>query len=142
MPVEVDRATAEDFYRACAARDREAILAFFAEDAVWTYRGPPDVLPFCGQHHGKAAVGEVYRRMYDFIDVIAFETPFLVVEDHTSAAMICVRGRLLKSDRIVTARVAHFIRWRANRIVEFHAVLDSLDHVEQVLGHELVPSAA
>jgi len=80
--------------------------------------------------------------MFDFIDISKFTTPFLVVEGDRSAAMIRVRGTLVKSGRIVTARVAHFIRWRGDRIVEFHALLDSLDHVEQVLGQELMPSVA
>jgi len=142
MPTAGNRRTVENFYRACAARDRARIVAFFHDDAVWSYCGPPAVLPFCGQHHGKAAVDEVYRRMFDFIEVSDFETPFLLVEGDKSAAMFCVRGRLSKSGRTVTARGAHFIRWRAGHIVAFHAMLDSLDHVEQVLDHELMPSAA
>jgi ketosteroid isomerase-like protein len=142
MSAEIERNTVESFYRAIAERDRERMLSFFDDDATWAYWGPPDVLPFCGQLRGKAAVGEVYRRMFEFIDVSDFKTTFLVVEDDRSAAMIGIRGTLSKSGRIATARVAHFIRWRADCIVEFHALLDSLDHVEQVLGHELVPSAA
>ena len=142
MPAEVESSTVENFYRAIAERDQERIVPFFDDDAVWTYSGPPDLLPFCGQYRGKAAVSEVYRRIYDFIDINNFTMPFLVVNGDQSAAMICLRGRLIKSDRTVTARCAHFMRWRANRIVAFHGVLDSLDHVEQVLGHELVPPAA
>jgi len=142
MSAKVERSTVESFYRAIVERDRERMLSFFADDAVWSYCGPPDVLPFCGQHHGKEAVRDLYRRMFEFIHVSDFKTTFLVVENDRSAAMVCIRGTLSKSGRIVTARVAHFIQWRDEHIVAFHALLDSLDHVEQVLGHELVPSAA
>jgi ketosteroid isomerase-like protein len=139
MPGEIDRTIVERFYEACAVRDLERLMTFFAPDVAWTYRGPPSVLPYCGEYHGKDAVRDRYDRLFRFNTLHVFDLSALVVERDRSAALIKTRTTLPPDERKVVSRFSHFMRWRDGQIVEFRGMLDSLDTVEQVLNQELVP---
>jgi ketosteroid isomerase-like protein len=139
MPGEIDRAIVERFYEACAARDLDQLMAFFAPDVTWVYRGPPTVLPYCGEYHGRDAVRGRYEKMFRFNRLCKLEIDSLVVERDRSAALIKSWTELHPGQRKVVNRFSHFLRWQNGQIVEFRAMLDSLDVVEQVLNQELVP---
>lgn len=144
MATHLDRQTVERYYAACARRDPDLMVEFFHDEATWIYSGPPSVLPYCGRHKGKPAIREAYRRMFDFLVMVEFTPQMQAVDGDVSATLVEFHGRDPRSGRIVTSRFAHFIRWRDGRIIEFRAIVDSLDAVEQVLGHELplVPADA
>lgn len=139
MPGEIDRVIVERFYEACAVRDLDLIMTFFAPDVAWTYRGPPSVLPYCGEYHGRDAVRGRYEKMFRFNKLCKLEVYSLVVERDRSAALIKSWTELPPGQRKVVNRFSHFLRWRDGQIVEFRGMLDSLDVVEQVLNQELVP---
>jgi ketosteroid isomerase-like protein len=113
-------------------------MTFYAPDVMWTYRGPPSVLPYCGEFHGKDAVRARYVKLFDFNRLCKFEVYTLVVERDRSAALI-KSWTALPGERRVVNRFSHFLKWRNGLIVEFRGMLDSLDAVEQVLNQELVP---
>ena len=48
-------------------------------------------------------------------------------------------GRSARSGcgRVISYRLAHFVRFRAGKIVRNLSIIDSFDAVEQVLGHPL-----
>jgi ketosteroid isomerase-like protein len=51
--------------------------------------------------------------------------------------IVQVRLRQRATDRIIHLLVAHFIRFRAGRIIELREFMDSFDAVQQVLGSEI-----
>ena len=55
-PAAVPRPVVHAFYQALASRDPARIAPFIDDDVRWTIVGPVDVLRFCGERRGKAAV--------------------------------------------------------------------------------------
>ena len=53
---DLNRLSAEGFYRALASRDGARIAAYLSDDVDWMSMGPVEMLSFCGPRGGKAAV--------------------------------------------------------------------------------------
>jgi ketosteroid isomerase-like protein len=134
----VPRAVVEAFYRALANRDMNAVATFLDERVVWTISGPVDILPFCGERVGKDDVMKLLMR-----DSPAFLSdrrfvPSMTLVDGDGAAVL---GRLTGSKRddghAISYRIAHFIKFRDEKVVEYMSIIDSFDAVEQMLGYNL-----
>ena len=140
----VPRALVEAFYRAYAARDIDKVGEFLADDVTWTISGPVDLLRFCGTRHGKAAALDMIgRQISEVYRVISFVPDAILVDGEWAASINRLSAQLSKCQRIISFRLAHFLRFRAGKIIEMRAIIDSYDAVEQVLGQQLaVPVAA
>jgi ketosteroid isomerase-like protein len=137
MTEAVPRAIVEAFYKAYAARDAEKVAEFLDDDVEWTISGPVEFLPFCGKRHGKAAVLELIRRSVPAIfEVFSFISDSMVVDGDRVATLnsLAATGH---DGRVIRYRLAHFMRFRAGKVIENLSLLDSFDAVEQVLGHPL-----
>jgi ketosteroid isomerase-like protein len=134
----VPRAVVDGFYRALADRDMDALARYLDDDVVWTIGGPIDILPFCGQRKGKALVMKLLDR-----DIPALLTgrrfvPNATLVDGDRAAVF---GRLTATKRVgghaISYRIAHFMRFRDEKVIEYISIIDSFDAVEQMLGRSL-----
>jgi ketosteroid isomerase-like protein len=137
MTEAVPRAVVEAFYKAYAARDAKKVAEFLDDNVEWTISGPVDFLPFCGKRYGKAAVLELIEQGVPAIfEVFSFISDSMVVDGDQVATLnrLAARGR---GGRIIRYRLAHFMRFRAGKLIENLSLLDSFDAVEQVLGHPL-----
>jgi len=138
MAYAVPRAVAETFYKVYAAREIEKIAAFLHDDVEWTISGPVDVLPFCGVHRGKADVLDlIKRRVPEVLRVFSFLPDEFLVEDDQVATLNRLSARRTDDGRVISYRVANFIRFRDDKVIENLSLLDSFDAVEQLLGHSL-----
>ncbi|HEY5217692.1 MAG TPA: nuclear transport factor 2 family protein [Pseudolabrys sp.] len=138
MAYAVPRAVAEAFYKVYAAREIEKIAAFLHDDVQWTISGPVDVLPFCGVHRGKADVLDlIKRRVPEVIRVFSFLPDEFLVEGDQVATLNRLSARRTDDGRVISYRVANFIRFRDDKVIENLSLLDSFDAVEQLLGHSL-----
>ena len=138
MAYAVPRAVAEAFYKVYAAREIEKIAAFLHDDVQWTISGPVDVLPFCGVHRGKADVLDlIKRRVPEVLRVFSFLPDEFLVEGDQVATLNRLSARRTDDGRVISYRVANFIRFRDDKVIENLSLLDSFDAVEQVLGHSL-----
>jgi len=138
MTQSVSRAVVEAFYDAYGKWDVRRVGEFLADDVEWTISGPVDVLEFCGTHRGKAAVMDAMRcAARQALDVTRFEPSTMLIDGDRVATLNRVWGRHKGHDRVISYRVAHFMRFRDGKVVENLALLDSFDAVEQVLGHPL-----
>jgi ketosteroid isomerase-like protein len=134
----VNRKTVEGFYRALASRDAGRIASFLCEDVDWMSIGPVELLHFCGPRRGRAAVVEVFERLIPaVVDVTSYVTDFLLVDGDSAAAFNRITGRQLATGRVVTCRLANFMRFRDGKICEYRSLMDSLDAVEQIIGQRL-----
>ena len=52
----VTRSTVQAFYEAYLKLDTKRVAQFLDDDIDWIISGPVDVLAYCGQRRGKAAV--------------------------------------------------------------------------------------
>jgi ketosteroid isomerase-like protein len=133
----VPRSVVEAFYKAYAARDADRVAEFLDDDVEWTISGPVDVLPFCGTRHGKAAVLDLIERKVPAVfRVFSFVADAMLVDGDRVATLNRLSAR--SSDgRVISYRLAHFMRFRDGKVVENISLIDSFDAVEQVLGYPL-----
>jgi len=131
------RPIVEDFYRASAERDIARAIALIDDDVDWLVQGPVDVFAFFGQRRGKAAVLDGYREVARRLDITGYEVEALLVEGDRAAAMIRLTSIVRATGKVMTVRTSQFSRFRAGKMVEMRAVLDSYDMVEQTIGRVL-----
>jgi hypothetical protein len=51
--------------------------------------------------------------------------------------MLSILSGVMPCQRKISYRVAHFIRFRDQKVSEFCSIIDSFDAAEQVLGHAI-----
>jgi ketosteroid isomerase-like protein len=138
MSYSVPRAVVEAFYEAYAARDIERTAAFIDDDVHWTVSGPVDLLAFCGVRRGKAAVLDMMRRQVaEVFSIYSFVTDSMLIEGDQVATFNRLSARMGKDGRVISYRLAHFMRFRDGKVVENLSLIDSFDAAEQVLGYPL-----
>ena len=138
MSYTVPRSLVDAFYAAYATRDVTKIAPFLDDDIQWTISGPVDVLPFCGVHRGKANVLDLIgRQVPAVLRVFSFVADAILVEGDQAAMLNRQIARRTDDNRVISYRVANFLRFRDGKVVENLSLLDSFDAVEQVLGHPL-----
>ena len=138
MVMPISRARVEDFLKAYAARDLNKIAPFLDDNVQWKISGPIDVLPYCGMHHGKAAVIDLIGRQVPAVmKVFSFEPEILLIDGDDAATLTRLSARRTADGRIISYRIANFFRFRDDLLISNASLLDSFDAAEQVLGHSL-----
>ncbi|MGH6664239.1 MAG: nuclear transport factor 2 family protein [Pseudolabrys sp.] len=138
MSYAVPRAVVEAFYAAYASRDVVRIAPFLADDIQWTISGPVDYLQFCGTHRGKAAVLDLIERQVPAVlRTFSFVPDSIVVDGEHVATLSRQSSKRALDGRVISYRVANFMRFRDDQVIENLSLLDSFDAVEQVLGQPL-----
>jgi ketosteroid isomerase-like protein len=139
MAYAVSRSVVDSFCKVYAARDADKIAQFLDNDVEWTISGPVDLLPFCGTHRGKADVLDLIKRQVpNVIRVFSFAVETILVEGDQLAMLHRQSATRTDDGRVISFRVANFIRFRDGKVVKNLSLLDSFDAVEQVLGHPLI----
>ena len=139
----VSRKTVQAFYEAYAKRDQARLADLIDDDVVWTITGPVDLMDFCGTRHGKAAALDLFGPQIPGNFKITGFKPEAILVDGDRASMIGRLSGLRRVDgRRISYQLAHFIRFRDNKIVEFRSLIDSFDAAEQLLGHSIDLSSA
>ena len=134
----VQRDVVEAFYAAYAVRDSAVFADFLDDDVEWTISGPVDVLPYCGTHRGKAAVRDLFRRRVpEVFSGFNLVRNSILVDGDRVATLNRLTARHADDGRVVSYRLAHFLRFRDNKVMANLSLIDSYDAVEQVLGHSL-----
>ncbi len=138
MAPSIDRKTVMDFYDALASRDARRIIGFVGDPVDWLLIGPVEFMHFCGQRRTRAEVFELFDRMIPAVlDVTGYVQEYLLTDRDTAAALNRLTAVQRSSGRVISYRVANFMRFRDGQIVEFRAVTDTFDAVEQMLGHQV-----
>ena len=138
MSSPVSRELVEAFYRAYTQHDADKVAEFLADDAVWSISGPIDVLPFCGLRQGKAAVIELIKRdLPALFAPVRFEQGAMLIDGERVASLFRLTARRRDDGRVISYRLAHFLRFRGDKIIENVSLIDSFNAVEQVIGHSL-----
>ena len=136
MPV--SRQRVRDFYEARMSRDADAIAQFLHDDVEWTVAGPIDLFPFCGQHHGKAAVIDAMVRVAPSVfKITKLNLDELLIDGDRAAAFNRLAATQSGTGRTITYQRAEFFLFRDNRILVYRSILDSFDAAEQMLGHSI-----
>jgi len=135
---DLNRGLAEGFYRALASRDACRIASYLGDDVDWMSIGPVEMLSFCGPRRGKAAVMEVFERLIPaVVDVTSYVTDILLVDGDRAAGLNRLTGRLHATGRVITCRLANFMRFHDGKICEYRSLMDSFAAVEEFIGQRL-----
>ena len=135
---DLNRRLAEGFYRALASRDARRIEAYLSDDVDWMSIGPVEMLSFCGPRRGKAAVVEVFGDLIPaVVDVTSCVTEVLVVDGDRAAGLNRLTGRLHATGRVITCRLANFLRFQDGKVCEYRSLMDSFAAVEEFIGQRL-----
>ena len=138
MTHSVSHETIDAFCEAYFYHDAGKVAEFLHDDVSWTISGPVDVLPYCGLHQGKAAVLDLVGRLVPSVyRVVNFVQDSILVDGDRVATLNRMSGRRCDDGRILSYRLAHFLRFRGGKLLEMLSLIDSFDAVEQVLGHPL-----
>jgi ketosteroid isomerase-like protein len=124
-------------HRAINERQREDLEALIDDDVDWAIYGPIDMFPFLGARRGKAAVIEVIRQIAENVRVHRFERESVMLGEDSAASMMRYSLTALDSNKPISVRLAHFARFKADRLVSIRVLVDTFDLVEQTLGHPI-----
>ncbi|MEI7805623.1 MAG: nuclear transport factor 2 family protein [Hyphomicrobiales bacterium] len=134
----VPRSVVQAFYEAYVSRDPERIAAYLDDDVEWMVAGPVELLRFCGQRRGKAAVIEFFAHLVpSVLKFKSFEPEDLLVDGERAAMFAKLSGLQQSTGRMISYRCAQFLRFRDGKIYSFRSVIDSFDAAEQLLGHPI-----
>jgi hypothetical protein len=95
-----------------------------------------DILPFCGQRIGKGLV----------MKLLGHDSPTLLSRRHAKTMLVdgdraAVLGQLTATKRAsgqaISYRIAQFIQFRDEKVVDFVSIIDSFDAVQQLLDYNL-----
>jgi ketosteroid isomerase-like protein len=138
MGQSISRAVVDAFYKAYSEHDTDAVAQFLDDDVQWTISGPVDILPFCGTCRGKAAVLDLIgRQVPEVLRVTSIKHDMVLVDGDRVATLNRLWARRADHGRVISYRLAHFMRFRDGKVAEHLSLIDSFDAAEQVLGHPL-----
>ncbi|MBI4275400.1 MAG: nuclear transport factor 2 family protein [Rhizobiales bacterium] len=128
----------EGFYAAYISREPARIGPLLDENVEWSISGPVELLGFFGPRRGKAAILELVTSIVPrFMDLRGFEIEELLIHNDRVAAFNRLHAVQCKTGRLIAYRCAHFMHFRNSRLVSLHAVCDSFDAAEQMVGHAI-----
>lgn len=142
MTYSVSRAVVDAFYESYASQIPGRLEPFLADDTEWIISGPVDVLSWCGTRRGKAAVIDLVERVIPgLFNVVSFARSSILLDGDRVATLNRLTVRRHADGRVISYRLAHFIRFADDKVVSILSLIDSFDAVEQMLGHSLAVHA-
>jgi len=124
-------------HRALNERQYADVEALIDDDIDWAIYGPIDMFPFFGARRGKAAVLDVIKRIADNVRIHRFERESVLLGADSAASMIRYSLTALDSNKPISLRLAHFAKFRDDRLVSIRVLVDTFDLVEQALGRPI-----
>jgi len=104
----------------------------------WTISGPVDILPFCGQRVGKGVVMDLLvRDIPTLLEGRRFAAQVMLVDGDRAAVLGKLTATKRVGGRAISYRIAHFIQFRNEKVIDYISIIDSFDAVEQMLGYTL-----
>lgn len=138
MAYSVSRAVVDAFYEAYASHDTAKITPLLHDDIEWTISGPVDVLSWCGTRRGKPAVIELVDQVVPNVyRVVNFTQDSILLDSDRAATLNRMSGRRCNDGRTINYRLAHFMRFKDDKVISNLSLIDSFDVVEQMLGYPL-----
>ena len=138
MAAVVTRELVQDYFQACVSRDPKRVADCLHDEVDWSVSGPIDLLPYCGQRHGKSAVVDTVVRLVPMsIRVTGMEVEELLIEGEGAAAFLHVTAIHASTGRTVSYRASQFMRFRDGKLVRSRALIDSFDAAQQVAGRAM-----
>jgi ketosteroid isomerase-like protein len=138
MTTPVSRKLVQDYFDAQLSRNPARLVPLLHDDVEWSIAGPVDLLHFCGERHGKAAMIEtIVKRIPALLQVQTYAFDEILIDGDRAATFMRLSAIHTATGRTVSYRCAQFLRFSDGKLIEFRALIDSFDAAEQVLGHPI-----
>ena len=137
MSAEATRKAVRDLYDAYGRRDFDRVAAFIHDDIDWVLYAPVSVFPFAGPRRGRAAVMQALGAIAEVYALQSYTPEIMIVDGDRAAVMSDVNFTQRATGRTLRFRVANFLRFQDERVIEFREFANSFDVVEQALGRYL-----
>jgi ketosteroid isomerase-like protein len=138
MTTPVSRSTVQAFFQAFASKEPARLAPFLDDAVVWSICGPVELITFCGQFRGKAAVLDVFGRIApSILRLTGFDPEILLVDGDRAAMLARLTGITPGAGRIISYRSTQFVQFADDKVIEYRAIMDSFNAAEQFLGHAI-----
>jgi ketosteroid isomerase-like protein len=127
----------DTLYAAFQRGQIDFVLNSFDDDIEFISNAPIELFPFLGHRRGKTAVAQAIKSVHDEFDIQSYEPVSALVESEQAAVMLFARGISRKTGRSVQLAIAHFLKFRNDKIIELREFMDSFSAAEQMLGRAL-----
>jgi len=127
----------DTLYAAFKRGQIDFVLNFLDDDIEFISNAPLEIFPFLGRRRGKPAVAEAIKGAHQEFDIQSYEPVSALVESEQAAVMLFARGVSRKSGRSLQLAIAHFLKFRDDKIIEVRELMDSFSAAEQMLGRSL-----
>ena len=126
-----------EIYQLFSAGRLDLLADMFDENVDFRSNAPIQVFPYLGNRKGRAEVMKALWAVHGQFESVTFLPIQMVVEAETAAVIVSITITQRTTKRVIRLSAAHFLRFHEDRIVEYRAILDSFDAVQQVLGQEI-----
>jgi hypothetical protein len=98
---------------------------------------PVEIFPYLGHLVGKVQVMKALEAVHDVFSAVEYLPLKIIIDGQSAGVIVSIRLTQRTTGRLIRVFSAHFLQFKDNRIVEYRALLDTFEAVQQVLGREL-----
>ena len=118
-------------------RQTDQLEDMLDDNVDWAIYGPIDMFSFLGARRGKTAVVEVIKQIADAVSLQRFDRESIMLGEETAASLMRYSVTPANTSKPISVRLAHFAQFKAGRLINLRAVMDTFDLVEQTLGRQI-----
>jgi haloalkane dehalogenase len=111
------------FFDAVLNGDLDKALGMVHPDCTWVYRGP-DSIPFAGEYHGPAGVGEYLQKFGSLVEIVEFE-PEMIWNDNDIIIRASEINRLHNTEMTIELDVTQVFKVKNGWITSFQEYTDT-----------------
>ena len=122
------------YCQALTSHDPSKLRPMLADDVEWTIFGPVDYFPFFGTRRGAdEVIDAMCHQIADYLRIQRCEPERMLFLGNAAASLVRMTAEHIPSGRVISFRLAQFVKFRDGKLTEMRAILDSFDIVEQVV---------
>jgi len=121
-----------EIYEDFAKGRMDRLSQILDEKVDFISHAPADVFPYLGRRLGRAEVLEALTEVHNKLEVLSFWPITTVVDGDQAALTVLINVRERTTGKTANFLAAHFLRFRNDLIVEYRAIIDSMDAVRQM----------
>jgi ketosteroid isomerase-like protein len=125
-----------EIYRTFSAGHLDQVADMFDEHVDFISNAPVEVFPYLGHHVGRAQVMKALKAVHDEFNAIEYLPLKVVIDGQSAGVIVSIRLTQRTTGRLIRVFSAHFIQFKDSRIIEYRALLDTFEGVQQILGRE------
>ncbi|MGE3064168.1 MAG: nuclear transport factor 2 family protein [Hyphomicrobiaceae bacterium] len=112
-------------YAAWAAGDLDAMLTTFSEDVLFIVHLPRDVVPFAGEHRGKATLRAILRQILETFEIVYYSAAQIAPESDRRHSQVDFLYRHRATGLEYEGSTRHIWRVERHQIVYFEEYHDT-----------------